>query len=86
MDASPSNPTLALSELAPGARAVVVRVEATPIGRRLLDLGFVPDTEIRVLRRAPLGDPTTYGLRGMQLCLRRGEARAIRVRVEAPER
>ena len=70
-----------LSELPPGTCAVVVRVEATPIGRRLLDLGFVPNTSIRVMRRAPLGDPTTYELRGMRLCLRQEEARAVQVRV-----
>ena len=34
-------------------------------------------TPIRVLRSAPLGDPTSYELRGMRLCLRRGEARQI---------
>jgi ferrous iron transport protein A len=74
----PASP-VPLSDLAPGASAVVVRVEATRIGRRLLDLGFVPDTAIRVVRRAPLGDPTTYELRGTRLCLRRSEARAVLV-------
>src|SRR5262245_48095384 len=60
-----------LADLAPGARAVVERVDpALPIGRRLLDLGFVKDTEIRVLRRAPLGDPVSYEIRGSRLCLR----------------
>jgi Fe2+ transport system protein FeoA len=64
-----------LVELAPGARAVVARVDPNvPLGRRLLDLGFVPGTPIRVLRRAPLGDPVSYELRGMRLCLRRSEA------------
>lgn len=66
-----------LSRLAPGASAVVLRVDATPIGRRLLDLGFVPHTAIRVLRRAPLGDPTTYELRGTRMCLRQTEADCV---------
>jgi Fe2+ transport system protein FeoA len=66
-----------LADLPPGASARIERVEATPIGRRLLDLGFVPETPIRVLRRAPLGDPTTYELRGTRLCLRRAEALAV---------
>ena len=67
-----------LADLPPGARAVVTRVDPDlPIGRRLLDLGFVPDTPIRVLRKAPLGDPVSYELRGMCLCLRRGEARHV---------
>ena len=75
---------VSLASLAPGASAVVARVEATPIGRRLLDLGFVPGTAIRVLRRAPLGDPTTYELRGTRMCLRRGEARAVLVTPAPP--
>ena len=72
--------SLCLAELPPGARARVERVEsACPIASRLLDLGFTPGTAIRVLRRAPLGDPCVYELRGMRLCLRRSEAHWIRV-------
>jgi Fe2+ transport system protein FeoA len=67
-----------LADLAPGARAVVERVDpALPIGRRLLDLGFVKGTVIRVLRRAPLGDPVSYEIRGSRLCLRRSDARQV---------
>ena len=72
---------LSLADLAPGADARVEEVDAaSPIGRRLLDLGFVPGTAVRVLRRAPLGDPTEYELRGTRLCLRRTEARRVKVR------
>ncbi len=53
---------------------------SAPAGQRLLDLGFVPETRIRVVRRAPLGDPVLYDLRGTRLCLRRSEAAIIRVR------
>lgn len=49
------------------------------MGRRLADLGFLPGTEVRVVRRAPLGDPTVFELRGFQLCLRRSEAALVRV-------
>ena len=55
-----------------------------PLGRRLLDLGFVPGTKIQVLRSAPLGDPTVYSLRGTELCLRRAEAERISVRLSDP--
>jgi ferrous iron transport protein A len=69
-----------LAALRPGARARVQRVEADgPLGQRLLDLGFLPGTEVRAIRRAPLGDPAVYELRGTQLCLRRSEAKRIRV-------
>jgi Fe2+ transport system protein FeoA len=73
---------LPLSELAPGSRAVIERVDASlSSGRRLCDLGFVPETEIEVVRRAPLGDPIAYEVRGTRLCLRRSEARHVWVRV-----
>lgn len=79
-DPDPRTP-LALCEIAPGATAVVDEVEGhDPIAMRLRDLGFVAETPVRVLRRAPLGDPTLYELRGYQLSLRRSEARRIVVR------
>jgi ferrous iron transport protein A len=69
-----------LADLAPGERAVVHAVDSScALGRRLLDLGFRPGTPLRVSRRAPLGDPTSYELRGSQLCLRRTEAERIAV-------
>jgi len=69
-----------LAELPLGCDAVVLDVDASdPQGRRLIDLGFLPRTRVRALRHAPLGDPTVYELRGTQLCLRRSEARRIRV-------
>jgi ferrous iron transport protein A len=71
---------LSLADLEPGARARVAAVDpGCAIGRRLLDLGFVAGTPVRVVRRAPFGDPVEYELRGYRLCLRRSEASRIRV-------
>jgi ferrous iron transport protein A len=71
-----------LSELPPGGLGVVVEVDAPPgLLERLEALGFLPETEVRCRRRAPLGDPRVYELRGTQLCLRRTEAARVRVRV-----
>ncbi len=72
--------TVPLSRLAPGQCAEIRAVDGTsPIGRRLLELGFRPGTQLRVIRRAPLGDPTSYELRGSRFCLRRAEAERIAV-------
>ena len=69
-----------LTALEPGQKARIEAVELEgPAGTRLRDLGFLPGTEVRLVRLAPLGDPAVYELRGAQICLRRGEARAIRV-------
>lgn len=69
-----------LADLAPGERAVVseVLVEG-PVGRRLMDLGLLPQTPVQALRRSPLGDPTVYALRGYQLCLREVDAARVRI-------
>ncbi len=70
-----------LADLRPGEAGYVVAVTGDDaIGRRLLDLGLLPGTAISVVRRAPLGDPVVYELRGYRLCLRRSEAARIRVR------
>jgi Fe2+ transport system protein FeoA len=71
---------LPLSELKPGDSAVITAVAAeTACARRLLSLGFVPGSEVRVLRRAPMGDPTEYEVHGTRFGLRRLEAAWIRV-------
>ena len=76
---------VSLADLAPGEGGTIARVESeTGIGRRLLDLGFIPGTPVRVIRRAPLGDPVSFEIRGTRMCLRRSEAR--RIWVEAASR
>ncbi len=79
---APSDPlSTALAELERGETAEIQEVAvAGPLGQRLADLGFLPGTQVTLIRRAPLGDPAVYELRGTQLCIRRSEARSIRVR------
>jgi ferrous iron transport protein B len=60
---------------------VVVKVIAAENGarRRLLEMGFVPGTTVRVVRLAPLGDPMQVELHGYHVSLRLSEARTILV-------
>ncbi len=78
----PTGAAFPLDQARPGTEVVVERIdlENAPVGRRLVDLGLLPQTKLRVVRRAPLGDPTEYALRGYRLCLRRGDAAHIWVR------
>lgn len=69
-----------LSNLTVGDAAVITSVVQGATMRRLQALGFVPGTAIRVIRRAPLGDPTEYELRGTRISLRNNEARQIGIR------
>lgn len=50
--------------------------------RRLLEMGFCNGTQVQVIRRAPLGDPIEYRLRGYHLSLRRDQAHHVRVHPE----
>ena len=87
-ESTPQAPLAAvpLTTLGPGDRGVVAWLEsAEGVGQRLLDLGFVPGTPLRVIRRAPLGDPVAYELRGTRICLRAREAATIQVRSAATE-
>ncbi len=80
-NAPPEALSTTLDRLQPGDRCEIesMGVEG-PVGVRLEELGFLPGTEVRMVRRAPLGDPVVYELRGAQLCLRAREARSIHVR------
>jgi len=70
-----------LSELNVGESGVVVALDLPEyVQNHLMHMGFVPDSLVTVLRRAPAGDPTVYRLDGMEIALRRETASAIRVR------
>jgi ferrous iron transport protein A len=40
---------------------------------RLAELGFVPGTQLCIIRSAPLGDPIEIEIRGTRVCVRREE-------------
>lgn len=51
------------------------------IKRRLLDLGFVPDTSIKPILKSASGDPTAFEIRGTIIALRKEDAINIFVKV-----
>ncbi|MEU3249789.1 FeoA family protein [Streptomyces sp. NPDC006997] len=74
--------SLALADLAPGARAAVAEVvggETPAVARRLADLGFVPGAVVEVVRRAPLRDPVVYRVQDYEVCLRRAQSACVYV-------
>ena len=73
-----------LADLALGRTATVRGVDgARAFRRRLLEMGLVPGTAIRVVTVAPLGDPLQIEVRGGQWSLRRAEAAQIAVEPDA---
>ena len=51
---------------------------------RLLDMGLIPKTAVRVEKIAPRGDPIELRVRGYALSLRKEDARNIEVEVRQP--
>ena len=75
-----------LSELNVGESGVLVGLDLPEsVQNHLMHMGFVPDALVTVLLRAPAGDPTVYGVDGMEIALRRETAAAIRVRAAEAE-
>jgi len=69
-----------LSDLAIGCCGVVVAVAGErELRRRLLEMGFCNGAQVEVIRRAPLGDPIEFRLRGYHLSLRDEQARHVRI-------
>lgn len=67
-----------LSMLPDGGRGVVTRVTAGgPLRQRLLEMGFVPGTEVCHCSTAPLGDPLVIHVRGCEVALRKTEAVSV---------
>ena len=70
-----------LSELHVGESGVLVALDLPEsVQNHLMHMGFVPDALVTALRRAPAGDPTVYGVDGMEIALRHETAEAIRVK------
>lgn len=73
--------TKTLDTLAVGQKGKVVAVSGlhTSLRRRLLDMGLTPNTEVEVLRHAPLGDPIELMVRGYALTMRKEDAKLIEI-------
>ncbi len=74
---------MTLDKLPVGRDAVVRAVGGEGELRcRLLDMGIIPRTVIRVTKVAPMGDPLELRLRGYELTLRKEDAAKIEVEPE----
>lgn len=75
-----------LSQLKVGESGVLVALDLPEsVQNHLMHMGFVPDALVTALRRAPAGDPTVYGVDGMEIALRHETAEAIRVKPPVAE-
>ena len=97
LSANPLNPeTVPLATLRKGNRGVVVEVlegdagivgdeAGATIGKRLVEIGFVPGEKVQVIEEVwPGGDPMAVRVGSTVFALRRREARAVLVQVSPP--
>lgn len=76
MRSSPSS----LEGLAVGETATVRKVgNARAVALRLMEMGLLPGTVVKLERVAPLGDPLVVRVRGYALSLRKEEARLVEI-------
>lgn len=72
-----------VSELGSGATGRLLAVGgARAFRRRLMELGLLPGTTVRVVRRAPMGGIVELEVRGCRISLRLIEARDLTVEQE----
>jgi ferrous iron transport protein A len=75
-----------MREMSDNQEGIIKKVAATgDMGRRLREMGLVPETVIKIQGRAPLRDPVAVKLRDFVLTLRNNEAGSIFVEVDVPE-
>lgn len=71
---------MTLDETAIGREVKIVKVGGEgELRLRLLDMGLIPQTKVRVQKVAPMGDPIEIHLRGYELTLRKEDAAQIEV-------
>ncbi|MBI9089405.1 MAG: FeoA domain-containing protein [Desulfobacterium sp.] len=72
--------TINLREMQVNQTGIIKSVGATgELGRRIRDMGLVPNTAIRIVGRAPLKDPVALRLLDFTITLRNNEADFITV-------
>lgn len=71
---------MTLNEILPKEKCVIVGLGRQSILRkRIIDMGLTMQTQVKVIKFAPLGDPIEIEVRGYQLSLRKDEAKEIYV-------
>lgn len=72
-----------LDELKPGRSAIIRKVGGEGALRlRLLDMGIIPRTRVKLIKTAPMGDPIEIEIRGYELTIRKEDAHKIEIAEE----
>ena len=72
-----------LSDMKPGEVGTVAAVNGTGnVKHRLVDMGVVPGTAVRIMKYAPLADPVEIKVKNFELSIRISEALMIDIEVQ----
>ena len=75
-----------MREMTDNQKGIIRRISAGgDMGRRIREMGLVPNTQIQIQGRAPLKDPVAVRIRDGILTLRNNEANNILVEVDVLE-
>ncbi len=70
---------MTLRDAKPGMVVKVESIEASELKTRLMSMGLVKGTKIKVLRSAPLGDPIAVSVRSYNMSIRLSDAEKVTV-------
>ncbi|MGR5068586.1 MULTISPECIES: FeoA family protein [Vibrio] len=70
-----------LSEITPGDTVTIRLLDGltSDVRKKLMVMGLLPNTVVKVIRRAPMGDPLQVEVRGVSVALRETIAQNITV-------
>ena len=68
-----------LSELKIGELGIIKKIDSHL--HRLLVMGLIPGAEIKLIRKAPIGDPLEFEIKNYSLSLRKEECQKIEVQL-----
>ncbi|EGR0540066.1 ferrous iron transport protein A [Vibrio cholerae] len=70
-----------LSQMQAGERGIILALDglSDTVRKKLMVMGVLPNTEVVLIRRAPMGDPLQFEVRGVSIALRENIAANIDV-------
>jgi ferrous iron transport protein A len=68
-----------VSELKVGQKARILSVESGELGRRLMEMGFIPGKTVQLTGKGPFGSPLAFRVDFLHAALRNAEAELIEI-------
>ena len=70
---------LKLSEIKQGQKAIIKNFLQEEIFLKVLEMGLLPQSQVELISKAPLGDPINIRVQETMLSLRKAEAQEIEI-------